>query len=115
MTMLDQLGENGVKDADDAIRELVERRFQIEEMQKSEGWALWADFLAALSSGYQSRLLKGRHKDLLDYRYDAGVLEGIRLALTAAENLDGRIAAARRIVAETRFADNMEEDEHEHS
>ena len=108
MSILDTFGERDLHDPEDAIRELIERRFQISEMQDTEGWKLWADFLVALSAGYQSRLLRGRHKDLLDYRYDAGVLEGIRLALTAAENLDGRIAAAKRILAEDRITDEGE-------
>lgn len=111
MSILDTFGEKETHDPEDAIRDLIERRYQIEEMQKTDGWLLWSDFLKALSTGYQNRLLKGRHKDLLDYRYDAGVLEGIRLALTAAENLDGRISAARSILAEN-TADIGDFDEH---
>lgn len=109
---LDELGYDETRtDPDDALRLLLERQHLILEMQESQGWKLWADFLAALAAGYQNRLLRGRHKDLLDYKFDAGVCEGIRLALTASENLSMRVQAARRALAEDQLADMEERDE----
>jgi hypothetical protein len=87
-------------DPDDALRNLLERQHLILEMQEMQGWKLWADFLAALAAGYQNRLLRGRHRDMLDYKFDAGVCEGLRLALTSNENLAVRVAAARAVLAE---------------
>lgn len=110
-TVTDELGYDDTRtDPDDVLRELLERQHQIAEMQTTVGWKLWADFLAALSMGYQNRLLRGRHKDLLDYKFDAGVCEGIRLALTASENLGARVAAAQRALAEdSQLADEGEQ------
>lgn len=99
----------GYRDEDDALRDLLEREQTILAMQATEGWTLWRDFVAALAAGYQNRLLKGTHKDMLDYRYDAGVMEGIRLALGASEILASRIAAARVMLAETKALSGLEE------
>jgi hypothetical protein len=109
-TVTDELGYDDTRtDPDDALRELLERQHLILEMQGTVGWKLWADFLAALAAGYQNRLLRGRHKDLLDYKFDAGVCEGIRLALTASENLGSRVAAARLALAEDNQLADMED------
>lgn len=85
----------GWTDPDDALREILEREHLIREMQTHPGWALWADFLAAEASGYQGRLLRGRHEDMLGYRYDAGVVEGLRIALGVADTLRTRASALR--------------------
>lgn len=102
-TVVDELGFDETRhDPDDVLRELLERQHLILEMQSTVGWKLWADFLAALVTPYQNRLLKGRHKDMLDYQRDAGIVEGIRLALTATESLEARIGAARLALAQER-------------
>lgn len=107
----DELGYDSTRhDPDDALRDLLERQHLILEMQASHGWKLWADFLSALAQPYQNRLLRGRHKDLMEYHRDAGICEGIRLALTASESLAARVAAARRALAEDQLAD-MEVDD----
>jgi hypothetical protein len=109
---LEELGYDDTRhDPDDALRVLLEQQHLIAEMQRSQGWKLWADFLAALAVGYQNRLLRGRHSDIMDVKFDAGVCEGLRLALTAPENLDARINAARLILAEDTLADEGERDE----
>ena len=106
MTVTDDLGyDTSRHDPDDALRDLQERQHLILEMQQTEGYRLWADFLAALAQPYQNRLLRGRHKDLMEYRYDAGLCEGIRLALTATDNLEGRIRMARSLLDQERLAD----------
>lgn len=113
MSILDTFGERETHDPEDAIRDLIERRFEIQEMQKTEGWKYWSDFLIALSSAYQERLLQARHEDLLAQRRDAGVVEGIRIALTTIDRLDSRIASMQQRVAEARIADLG--DLHEHA
>jgi hypothetical protein len=95
-------------DGEDVLRHLVERRYLIGQMQDTEGWKLWGDFLAAVAGAYQDRLIHARHTDLMEQRRDAGVLEGIRIALTAVDRLDGMISAHRRMLSESSFAD-MEE------
>lgn len=97
-------------DPDDALRELLEREHLILQMQETPGWALWKDFVAALAAGYQNRLLRGRHADLQEYKYDAGVVEGIRLALGASEDLRQRVAAQREIL-NMQLANQEEHDE----
>jgi hypothetical protein len=109
-TVSDELGyDDSRHDPDDALRELLERQHLIVEMQESPGWKMWMDYLAALAQPYQNRLLRGRHKDMLDYRYDAGLCEGIRLALTAHEQLASSVTALRMQLAEQSLA-NQEED-----
>jgi hypothetical protein len=109
-TVTDELGYDDTRsDADEALRILLERQHLIADMQATEGWKLWADFLAALAQPYQNRLLRGGHKDLLDYRHDAGLCEGIRLALTAHERLEKTVAAARVRLAESQLADEGEQ------
>jgi len=90
------------RDPDDALRDLLERRDRILAMQETDGWRLWCDFLAAVSGAYQNRLLRGRHSDMETYKFEAGVVEGIRLAVSASSVLDGKIAAARRILEDSR-------------
>jgi hypothetical protein len=92
--------ENSWADEDEALRDLIERQHLILAMQETQGWTLWRDYVAAVAAAYQNRLLKGRHADMLEYRYDAGVLEGIRIALGANETLQSKISAARRILDE---------------
>lgn len=99
----------GYRDEDDALRDLLEREQQILAMQATEGWTLWRDWIAAIAVAYQDRLLKGRHKDLLDYRYDAGVVEGIRIALGASDALAKKVSAARRTLDETRALSGLDE------
>jgi len=110
--VVDELGYDETRrDPDDALRELLERQHLIVEMQTTTGWKMWADYLAALAQPYQNRLLKGRHKDMLDYQRDAGIVEGIRLALTAHEQLEASIAAARLRLAEENLLAMEERDE----
>ena len=82
-------------DPDDHLRDLLERQHLITQMQETEGWALWRDFLAAEQAGYQRRLLTGRHQDMLDYKFDAGFCEGIRFALGVSETLQTRVSTLR--------------------
>lgn len=103
--MTDLFGEPAYQDPDEQLRQLLERQHLIEAMQQTEGWTLWKDFLAAEAAGYQRRLLLGQHSDMLDYRHDAGVLHGIRLALGADEKLAQRVSALRVILDESRLPD----------
>lgn len=89
------------RDYDDVLRALIERHSLILAMQETEGWRLWRDYLAAAAGGYQRRLLYGQHKEMLDYRYDAGVLHGIRIALDADQTLAKQIAGQRSILDES--------------
>lgn len=98
-------------DPDDALRELLERADRIDAMQETEGWTLWSDFLRAEVQGYQRRLLGGKHKDLLDYRYDAGVVEGIRIALGVSETLRRRADAQRELLAAAGFLANQQQED----
>lgn len=94
------------RDPDDELRALLERHHLILEMEATPGWALWRDFLAAEASAYQNRLLLGKHQDMLEYRHDAGVLHGIRLALGVDEKLNQRVSGLRRILDESRLPDD---------
>lgn len=96
------------RDPDDALRELLERQHLILDMQATPGWEMWRDFLAAEQVGYQRRLLTGKHKDMLDYRYDAGFCEGIRFALGVSETLGQRVSAMRSILDQSRLPDEGE-------
>lgn len=101
------------RDEDDFLRDLIERQHLIIQMQQTEGWKLWSDYLAAVAQGYQNRLLRGLHKDMLDYKFDAGTVQGIRLALGVSEDLQARIDAAREVLALSQpLADQEENDEH---
>ena len=93
--MSDIFGEPAYQDPDQQLRDLLEREHLILQMQQTDGWKLWSDFLAAEAQGYQRRLLMGTHSEMLDYRYDAGVLHGIRLALGVDERLAQRVSALR--------------------
>lgn len=97
--LLDSFGEREEVYADDVLRDLLERKDRILEMQSTVGWELWRDYLAHCAESYQNRLLLGTHKDMLDYRYDAGVLKGLRLALSTVDQLEQTIAAQRSILA----------------
>ncbi len=97
------------RDPDDALRELLEREHLILEMQNTPGWELWRDYVAALAAGYQNRLLKGKHTDLIEYKYDAGVVEGIRICLGASEQLHQSVSALRETVG---ILAEMEEQDH---
>ena len=88
------------QDPDGPLRDLLERQHLILAMQDTQGWHLWKDYLAACAVGYQRRLLGGTHKDLLDYRYDAGVLYGIQLALNVDTALARKASGLRRILQE---------------
>ena len=103
----------GWTDPDDMLREVLEREHLIREMQQHPGWNLWADYLAAAASGYQNRLLKGRHADMLDYRYDAGYVEGIRTALGVADELRTKASALREILGANPLADSLEDNDAE--
>lgn len=110
MTVVDPLGYDTTRtDPDDALRDLLERQHLIVEMQQTQGFRLWTDFLSAVATGYQNRLLQGRHTDMYAYKRDAGIVEGLRLALTSADTLQQRVNAARRLLAEQNLADLMEE------
>ena len=99
--MADIETDPGYRDPDDALRELIERHHLILQMQEAPGWGLWKDYLAAHAGHYQNRLLYGKHSTIEDYRYDAGVLQGIRLALGADEKLGQAIAAVRNTLNES--------------
>jgi hypothetical protein len=96
--------ENSWADEDDALRDLIERQHLILAMQETAGWGLWRDYVAAVAAAYQRRLLKGTHTDLLAYKWDAGVVEGIRIALGSSETLQSKVSAARRILDEQKEA-----------
>ena len=96
------LGDNpAVRDVDDELRELQERQHLILEMHETPGWELWKDFVSAVAEGYQNRLLRGKHADMLAYKYDAGVVEGIRIALGASDTLASMVAAQKDVLALT--------------
>jgi len=103
------------RDPDDYLRELLEREHLILEMQATEGWGLWRDYVSALAAGYQNRLLRGKHADLVEYKFDAGVVEGIRIALGASEQLHASVAAQRDLLAMNTLADSEEEPVDEHA
>ena len=107
MSILDS--PEAYQDPDQALRDLLERQHLIVQMEATEGWTLWRDYVALLASGYQNRLLKGKHPDMLDYKYDAGVVEGIRIALGASEKLQSQIAAVRANLREAGLLANQED------
>lgn len=110
-SLLDQLGEDPTReDSDEQLRQLLEKQHLILEMQETAGWALWKDFIAAVAQRYQNRLLLGRHQDMLDVRYDAGLCEGIRTALGASETLSKMIQAQRELLT---LANQEDDDEPE--
>ena len=99
--MADIETDPGYRDPDDALRELIERQHLILEMQAAPGWTFWKDYLAAHAGAYQHRLLYGKHTTIEDYRFDAGVLHGIRLALGADDKLAQTISAVRNTLNES--------------
>ena len=105
-SVVDDLGfDESRHDPDDALRAYLEQQHLILAMQETEGWKLWCDFLAAEVQGYQNRLLKGRHKDMLDYKYDAGICEGVRMSIGASDTLAQRIEVERQRLAYMSLAD----------
>lgn len=96
------------RDPDDALRDLLERQHLILDMEATPGWELWRDFLAAEQEGYQNRLLKGRHKELVDYKFDAGFCEGIRFALGVSDTLSSRVSAMRANLEPSRLPEDGE-------
>lgn len=107
--LFDRLGEDPTReDADEKLRGLLEQQHLILEMQATPGWEIWTDFLAAIAQRYQNRLLLARHKDILDVKFDAGLIEGIRTARGASGTLAKMIAAQREQLTLANQEDNDE-------
>ena len=85
---------------DEEVRELVERVYQIRELQKTEGWALLRDYVGAQIQAKNRHLLNGHAKSLEDYRAEAGWIQGAMFVLEAADRLDQHLTDTRARVAE---------------
>lgn len=107
-SLVDELGVDETRtDADEKLRAYLEQEHLILEMQATKGWELWRDYVIAEMQGYQNRLLKGVHKDLLDYKYDAGLVEGVRMAIGASDSLARRIANERLVLSLANEGDQL--------
>ena len=81
--------------ADDELRDLVERAYQIRELQQSEGWLLLKDYVATQVNAKNRHLLNGHARSLEDYRAEAGWIQGAMFVLEAADRLDQQLAEMR--------------------
>jgi hypothetical protein len=89
---------------DDELRDLVERAYQIRELQQSDGWALLRDYVATQVNAKNRHLLNGHARTIEDYRAEAGWIQGAMFVLEAADRLDEQLAAMRARVDEEKAA-----------
>jgi hypothetical protein len=89
---------------DAELRELVERAYQIRELQQTEGWILLKDYVASQVQHKNRWLLNGHARSLEEYRAEAGWVQGAMFVLEAADRLDEQVAAARERAEEEKAA-----------
>src|SRR5262245_39561628 len=90
---------------DNELRDLVERAFQIRELQGTQGWALLKDYVASAVNAKNRWLLNGNAKTIEEYRAEAGWVQGAMFVLEASERLDTQIGEARERMAEEKAAE----------
>lgn len=77
------------------IRDLVERSSQIQQMTLHPGWGYLQDYLIALTTSHQKRILSGGCRSIEDYRAETGFVRGLQASLEAVDKLQQRIARLR--------------------
>jgi hypothetical protein len=86
----------GMEEAE--LRALVERAARIVELTEHPGWSFFVDYLMALTTGAQRRVLNGRLKTMEEYRYETGRIAGLREAIEAPQQLLNQVSARQRQV-----------------
>lgn len=93
--MTDVLFEGLLEDLDgleeSELRDLIERTSQIVEMTNHRGWTYLQDYLVALTTKHQTRILGGYCRDIEAYRAETGYVKGLQAALEAPMKLQERI------------------------
>ena len=80
----------------DALRELIERDTQIQDLARHPGWEILRDFILERSERLQEGLLSGAPKTWERYREDVGWFRGVRDVLDAPDAHSRRLELARR-------------------
>lgn len=75
----------------DAERHLLERAAQIQELTRHPGWAYLCDYVTALTTAKQNRILKGGCRDIEEYRQFTGEVTGMLAVLDAPNKLQQQI------------------------
>lgn len=81
------------------LRDLIERTHQIRDMTSHPGWAFLQDYLVALTTKHQRRILSGYCRDIESYRAETGYVKGLQAALEAPDKLQDRIARLQERLA----------------
>lgn len=76
-----------------ATRELLERAHQINQLTQHPGWAVFCDYLIALTTPVQVAVLEGKVRSEEDYRERVGFIRGVRTAMLAPDRLAGQVQA----------------------
>jgi hypothetical protein len=90
---------------EDELRDLVERAFEIEQMQESAGWLYLRDYVSAQIQAKNRFLLNGHAKTLEEYRSEAGWIQGAMFVLEAQERLQETVRVARAQLDEQKAAE----------
>lgn len=72
--------------SEEDLRQLVEQAHQIRELTKHPGWVVYEDWLKHRILGEQRSLLAGNVTDIQEYKLRAGLIRGVTMALTAADD-----------------------------
>lgn len=100
MSQLDPRFDDVLEDLDGLeeheLRELIERAHQIELLTKHKGWGFLQDYLVALTTTHQRKILSGGCRNIEEYRVETGFVRGLQASLDAAEKLQSRIASMRQ-------------------
>lgn len=94
--MLDNPDFQGVKDDlegmdEKGLRDQIERAHMIEQLSQHHGWPMFIDYLTALTTGLQERILTGRCGDIEEYRFLTGQVDGLLKAINAPKTLFERV------------------------
>jgi hypothetical protein len=90
---------------DDELRDLIERAYEITEMQQETGWVYLRDYVTAQIQAKNRHLLNGHAKTIEEYRAEAGWIQGAMFVLEAAQQLNEQVERARILVEEQKAAD----------
>lgn len=88
---------------DEYLRNLIERASLIDELTHHPGWALFVEYLMALSASMEERMLKSYAKSFDEYRFETGKLAGLQTAIQAPTRLQVAVRIAQEQAEQARL------------
>lgn len=90
------------------LRAQIERAHMVAQLTEHPGWPLFCDYLIALTTTLQRKVLNGNCQSLEEYRFETGRVSGMREAIEAPERLMVRV---RRMQEQVEQANTPSDDE----